>query len=187
MTHAELPPHDAKGLLTSRETDVLQELANGFNNPQIASILQISIGTVKSHTKSIFQKLGARDRTQAVIIGVQSQSLTAMEIPATPEANAETICETLTPRELEVLQAITTGMNNQDIATKFHLSRDTVKTHVKSILLKLRARNRTHAVVCALIAGIVLLPATALIATKIKATKAVAMQQASASKNRVEL
>jgi DNA-binding CsgD family transcriptional regulator len=105
------------------------------------------------------------------------QSLTAMEVPVTPEANPATIVETLTPREVEVLQAITLGMNNPDIAAEFDLSLDTVKTHVKSILQKLRARNRTHAVVCALIAGIVLLPAAAPIAIKIKATKAGASQQ----------
>ena len=58
-----------------------------------------------------------------------------------------------------------------------------MKTHVKSILQKLRARNRTHAVVCALIAGIVLLPAATPIATKIKATKAVATQQDYVSKD----
>jgi DNA-binding NarL/FixJ family response regulator len=101
-----------------------------------------------------------------------------MEIPVTPEANPETIVETLTPREVEVLQAITLGMNNPDIAAEFDLSLDTVKTHVKSILQKLRARNRTHAVVCALMAGIVLLPAVTPIASKIKATKAAASQQA---------
>lgn len=105
------------------------------------------------------------------------QSLTAMEIPVKPEANPETIVETLTPREVEVLQAITLGMNNPDIAAEFDLSLDTVKTHVKSILQKLRARNRTHAVVCALIAGIVLLPAAMPIAIKIKPTKSVASQQ----------
>lgn len=111
------------------------------------------------------------------------QSLTAMEIPVTPEANAETIVEILTTREVEVLQAITLGMNNPDIAAEFHLSLDTVKTHVKSILQKLRARNRTHAVVCGLIAGIVLLPAATPIGIKIKATKAVASQQDYASKD----
>jgi DNA-binding NarL/FixJ family response regulator len=101
-----------------------------------------------------------------------------MEIQATPEANAETSFKTLTLREREVLEAITAGMNNPDIAAALNLSLDTVKTHVKSILQKLRARNRTHAVVCALMAGIVLLPAATPIATKIKATKAVASQQA---------
>jgi DNA-binding CsgD family transcriptional regulator len=96
-----------------------------------------------------------------------------MEVQATPEANAETSFETLTLRERQVLEAITTGMNNPDIAATFnHLSLDTAKTHVKSILQKLRARNRTHAVVCALMAAIVLLPAATPIASKIKATKA---------------
>jgi DNA-binding NarL/FixJ family response regulator len=100
-----------------------------------------------------------------------------MEIQATPEANAKTSFETLTLREREVLQAITLGMNNPDIAAEFDFSLDTVKTHVKSMLQKLRARNPTHAVVCALMAGIVLLPTATPIASKIKATKAAASQQ----------
>jgi len=54
---------------------------------------------------------------------------------------------------------------------------------VKSILQKLRARNRTHAVVCALMAGIVLLPAATPIASKIKATKAAASQQANVGRD----
>jgi DNA-binding CsgD family transcriptional regulator len=111
------------------------------------------------------------------------QSLTAMEIKATPEANAENSFETLTLREREVLEAITAGMNNPDIAAALNLSLDTVKTHVKSILQKLRARNRTHAVVCALMAGIVLLPAATPIATKIKATKAAVSQQANVGRD----
>jgi DNA-binding NarL/FixJ family response regulator len=106
-----------------------------------------------------------------------------MEIQATPEANAETSFETLTPREREVLDAITTGMSNPDIAAALNLSLDTVKTHVKSILQKLRARNCTHAVVCALMAGIVLLPAATPIATKIKATNAAVSQQANVGRD----
>jgi hypothetical protein len=120
---------------------------------------------------------------QASLGLAQAQSLPTMEVPVTPEANSETIFETLTPREVEVLEAITAGMNNSDIAAAFHLSIDTVKTHVKSIFVKLRARNRTHAVVCALMAGIVLLPATTPIGIKIRATKDVALQQANVSKD----
>ncbi len=87
------------------------------------------------------------------------------------------------PREIEVLQALTAGMSNPDIATELHLSLDTVKTHVRSILQKLQARNRTHAVVCALIAGIVLLPASPPIDTKFRSSKPMATQQCHTAKN----
>lgn len=111
-----------------------------------------------------------------------------MEIPTTPEAPEAAQSETLTARELEVLQAISTGLSNADIAAALQLSLETVKSHVKAILQKLQARNRTHAVVCALIAGIVLLPPAALIDdTKSRTTKWLLTKQAPASKTRAAL
>ncbi|MEB3183168.1 MAG: response regulator transcription factor [Cyanobacteriota bacterium] len=61
----------------------------------------------------------------------------------------------LTAREGEILQAIADGRSNSEIAAVLHLSLETVKTHVKAILRKLQARNRTQAVVQALQAGLV--------------------------------
>ena len=52
--------------LTDRELDVLRLLAQGFSNRAIAEHLVISVGTVKSHLKHIFGKLGVESRTQAV-------------------------------------------------------------------------------------------------------------------------
>ena len=111
----------------------------------------------------------------------------AVEIPATPEAPDVAISDPLTAREIEVLQAISAGLSNTDIAEALHLSVDTVKSHVKAILEKLQARNRTHAVVCALIARILLLPAPAPIDTKIRTIKSSLTQQAHAAKVRAQL
>lgn len=52
--------------LTNREREILALLGRGRTNGQIAHELYISIGTVKSHTNSIFRKLGASNRTEAV-------------------------------------------------------------------------------------------------------------------------
>lgn len=60
------------GLLTARETEVLQAIVNGASNAQIATSLNISLETVKSHVKNILQKLQARDRTQAVVIALRA-------------------------------------------------------------------------------------------------------------------
>ncbi|MFF4015163.1 response regulator [Streptomyces sp. NPDC001843] len=62
----------------------------------------------------------------------------------------------LTPRELEVLRALGTGLSNTELATRFHLSESTVKTHVARILAKLRLRDRAQAVVVAYETGLVL-------------------------------
>jgi two-component system nitrate/nitrite response regulator NarL len=54
----------------------------------------------------------------------------------------------LTHRELEVLQLVTEGMSNKEIATHLKLELQTVKNHVHNILEKLRVRNRQEAIAC---------------------------------------
>lgn len=57
--------------LTERETHVLRLLASGYSNREIARALIVSVGTVKNHVSSILGKLGVRDRTRAVLKGLQ--------------------------------------------------------------------------------------------------------------------
>ena len=57
--------------LTTRETEVLNYVAQGYSNKQIAAKLNISEQTIKNHVASIMIKLNANARTQAVVIAVQ--------------------------------------------------------------------------------------------------------------------
>ncbi|MEU8734751.1 response regulator transcription factor [Streptomyces tendae] len=59
------PPEPPDGL-TARETEVLVLIAEGLNNTQIASRLQVSTATVKTHINNLFAKTGVKDRAQAV-------------------------------------------------------------------------------------------------------------------------
>jgi len=61
--------------------------------------------------------------------------------------------DSLTAREIQVLQQVATGNANKIIADKLAISEDTVKAHVKSILSKLAANDRTHAVTIAMRRG----------------------------------
>ncbi|HUO27680.1 MAG TPA: response regulator transcription factor [Bryobacteraceae bacterium] len=63
--------------------------------------------------------------------------------------------EILTPRETDVLRLIAGGKANKEIAAQLGLTEQTVKSHVKNILGKLGANDRTHAVTTALKRGII--------------------------------
>ncbi len=54
-------------VVTAREVEVLQLIAQGASPPEVAEKLFISVSTVKNHLSSIYEKLDARDRTQAVV------------------------------------------------------------------------------------------------------------------------
>ena len=68
---AHLAEHMSDEDLTARETEVLRKVAGGNRNRDIAEILFISEETVKVHMKHIMDKLGAKDRTQAIAIAVR--------------------------------------------------------------------------------------------------------------------
>jgi DNA-binding NarL/FixJ family response regulator len=65
------PNADEERIVTRREEEVLQLIADGCSTPEVAEQLFISQKTVKNHLASIYQKLDARDRTQAVLQAVR--------------------------------------------------------------------------------------------------------------------
>ena len=66
----ELADHAVDDPLSEREIDVLRLIAAGNSNKQIADLLRIGEGTVKSHVSNILSKLNANDRAHAVTIGL---------------------------------------------------------------------------------------------------------------------
>jgi len=68
---AQLMEHLGAEPLSKREVEVLQKVAAGNRNSDIAALLFISEETVKGHVKHIMEKLGASDRTEAVAIGIR--------------------------------------------------------------------------------------------------------------------
>jgi DNA-binding NarL/FixJ family response regulator len=59
----------------------------------------------------------------------------------------------LSPREMEILIFVTRGSSNKEIAHKLHISQQTVKNHISSVLRKLGVEDRTQAAVLALRRG----------------------------------
>ena len=68
---AEIAEHATDDGLTPREIDVLRLIAGGNANKEIAALLSLTEETVKGHVKNILAKLGAKDRTHAVTIGLK--------------------------------------------------------------------------------------------------------------------
>lgn len=74
-------------------------------------------------------------------------------MPGALPQDDDDIFEPLTPRQMEVLELVTRGLSNKEIAYKMHISHQTVKNHMTAILRKLRCQDRTQAAVYALSHG----------------------------------
>ena len=75
--------------LTEREAQVLSLLATGLCNKHIAARLDISVGTVKAHLRSAFDKLGVHSRTEAILIAERRGMLRQLPVVRVPAADAQ--------------------------------------------------------------------------------------------------
>ena len=68
-------------ILSDRETEVLRLAAQGMSNMEIADSLTLSVRTVQTHLRSIFNKLGVGSRSEAIVYGLKKGWLTLEELP----------------------------------------------------------------------------------------------------------
>ena len=98
--------------------------------------------------------LAAIEAAAAGLAVIDPRDLEALLSAAAPPPVAESAAP-LTARELEVLRSVAEGIANKEVAARLSISQETVKAHMGSILSKLSANDRTHAVLIGMKRGII--------------------------------
>ena len=106
--------YDPLATLSAREREILALLASGMSNKQIASHLTISSNTVKFHLRTIYSKLGVRNRVQAM----RGRRLAAKPKTKTKQARLQTPSRLLPLRPRRVNSSIESGTTRTDEVTR---------------------------------------------------------------------
>jgi DNA-binding NarL/FixJ family response regulator len=108
------------------------------------------IQTIKAAHRGLYV-VGERAMTEEQLFDWIEEKVKMM--PGSLPQDDEEIFEPLTPRQMEVLELVTRGLSNKEIAYELDISHQTVKNHMTAILRKLRCQDRTQAAVYALSHG----------------------------------
>jgi NarL family two-component system response regulator YdfI len=163
-------------VLVEAAADAQEELLNALEDAEVAQeyavvvlseqpktawlskALRAGVRAVLPRDASPEQLRAALEAAATGLVVVHSSDVSAvLPAPAPLSAPIPELPEPLTPREREVLQMISAGLGNKEIAGRLSISEHTVKFHVASILGKLGASTRTEAVSIGIRHGLVLL------------------------------
>ncbi|NRB35020.1 MAG: response regulator transcription factor [Rhodobacteraceae bacterium] len=99
--------------------------------------------------------MAAKSLVNAVRFMAMGETFVPVDFMTADETEAQNpLVQKLSPRELEVLNGLTRGMSNKEIARELELQEVTIKLHVKTLCRKLDAKNRTHAAMIAKESGV---------------------------------
>jgi two-component system nitrate/nitrite response regulator NarL len=141
-------PHVQIVMLTVSEDD--DDLFEAIKNGAKGYLLK------KLEPEQLFDMLEGMRRGEAPISGVMAAKiLQEFKQPDRTTTGQPESMDELTPREIEVLEQVVAGATNQEIAETLHITKNTVKIHLRNILEKLHVQNRIQAAVQAVREGLV--------------------------------
>lgn len=130
------PPSAGCESLTRREREVARRAAEGAMNAEIAAVMGVTAGTVKTYLYTIYKKLKVSNR---------SALPRALGIGAAMMPSAKELAHLgLTAAEVEVARGVAEGLTNKQIGLRRGISEGTVKVHLTSINRRLGTRNRSE-------------------------------------------
>jgi two-component system, NarL family, response regulator YdfI len=163
-------------VLAEAAADTQEDLLNALENAEVSQ--EYAVVVLSEHPKADWLSKAVRAGVRAVlhrdatpeqlraaleaaaaglVVVHPSEMSAVLPAPAALSSPIRELPEPLTPREREVLQMISAGLGNKEIAGRLSISEHTVKFHVASILGKLGASTRTEAVSIGIRHGLVLL------------------------------
>jgi NarL family two-component system response regulator YdfI len=129
-------------------------LRNGdTRNDDQSDLIRAGVRAILAHQPTSTELEAVIRAVEAGFVVLEPGSL----VPAMTMTSTELAAPPLTPREIEVLNALAEGHGNKQIAARLGISEHTVKTHLAAIFEKLEASNRTEAVMAGARLGLVLL------------------------------
>lgn len=134
--------------LSPRQTQVIELISLGLTDKQIAKELNIAFESVRSFSKQIYKKIGAKNRSHAVYRTFEEGVLQRKE-----EIEVTQVRD-LGHKEYQVLQLIAEGHTDKEIALERGRGVETIKSQVRKILEKLGTNDRTNAVKVAIEADV---------------------------------
>ncbi len=163
----QLPPDVLLLDWSDRESLTLIEQSNAATIILISELEDINLGTVlAARVKGVLPQTVEESEIIAAIVAVAAGLVVLHPgvIDNLPPIKANSyqqtdinLIQTLTPREIEVLQMLTDGLSNKVIAQQMHISEHTVKFHISSIFQKLDVSTRTEAVTVGIRLGLIML------------------------------
>ncbi|HEV2523480.1 MAG TPA: response regulator transcription factor [Candidatus Acidoferrales bacterium] len=133
-------------------------LGDGISGEASADALRAGIRAVLPNDISTDQLAAAlHAAASGLMVLHRTQANEAFPAGSNSTHVTDEFAESLTPRELEVLQMLAAGLSNKEVAARLNISEHTAKFHVASILGKLGAGSRTEAVSLGIRRGLVLL------------------------------